>query len=184
MFLGASTAPVLEAIVQLKPDLIILRSWDEQSYENIRQIAPTFALDISAVGYWRETLLQISKAVGKEAATAQFLVDYDATAKHLAAELAPVAAAAPNVLFLYSYAASDGTMILGKSWTGVKPFELLQFNVMHPKGIDLSSGAVQVSPEIVNEVPILSSSSVHGLRMAVSHITQLTTSSKASRVFA
>jgi ABC-type Fe3+-hydroxamate transport system substrate-binding protein len=63
----------------------------------------------------------------------------------------PVAAATPDVLVIYSFSASEGTMVLGPTWTGSKPFELLGFTILEPAGLDLSKGGVApVSPEILS----------------------------------
>jgi hypothetical protein len=71
--------------------------------------------------------------------------------------LSPVKGAAAhssaNVLFIYSFSATDGTMLLGPSWTGSKPFELLGFTVLEPEGFDLTDGGVApISPEMPSEI--------------------------------
>ncbi|KAB8139674.1 ABC transporter substrate-binding protein [Chloroflexia bacterium SDU3-3] len=152
VFVGGAESPSLEQIAQLKPDLIISGVWAEEANKRMAQIAPLFIVDTATPDYWRGPLLELGKVFGREAQAQQFIDEYDASAKRLAAELAPVTACAPNVLFIYSYAATDGTMLLGPRWTGSKPFELFGFKVLAPEGYDLSSGALPVSPEIVSEV--------------------------------
>jgi iron complex transport system substrate-binding protein len=151
VFLGTADAPSLEQIVALKPDLIISGVWAETANPKLAEIAPTFVVDTGATGYWRETLGEIGRALGREPQSQQFLADYDATAKHLAEQLAPTAAAAAKVLFIYSFSATDGTMVLGPTWPGSKPFELLGFKIFEPAGLDLSKGGVAPSsPEILS----------------------------------
>jgi iron complex transport system substrate-binding protein len=153
IFLGAADAPALESIVALKPDLIISGVWAEAANDKLAQIAPTFVVDTAAPGYWRETLLEVGKALGREAQAQQFLVDYDASARRLAEQLAPTAARSPNVLFIYSFAATDGTMVLGPTWTGSKAIEALGFKIVEPAGLDLSNGGVApISPEMVGQI--------------------------------
>jgi iron complex transport system substrate-binding protein len=150
-FLGSANSPTLEQIVALKPDMIVSGVWAESANDDLAEIAPTFVVDTDAPGYWRETLSEIGRALGRESQAQQFLADYDASAKRLAEQLAPVAAEAPNVLFIYSFSATDGTMVLGPTWNGSKPFELLGFNVIEPAGLDLSNGGVApTSPEILS----------------------------------
>jgi iron complex transport system substrate-binding protein len=150
VFLGTADAPSLEAILALKPDLIISGVWAEKANPKLAEIAPTFVVDTGATGYWRETLGEIGRALGREPQSQQFLADYDATAKHLAEQLAPTAAAA-KVLFIYSFSATDGTMVLGPTWPGSKQFELLGFKIFEPAGLDLSKGGVAPSsPEILS----------------------------------
>jgi iron complex transport system substrate-binding protein len=151
VFVGTADSPSLEQIVALKPDLIISGVWAQAANTKMAEIAPTFVLDTDAPGYWRESLGEIGRALGREPQAQQFLADYDATAKRLAEQLAPVAAATPNVLFIYSFSASEGTMVLGPTWNGSKPFELLGFTILEPAGLDLSKGGVApVSPEILS----------------------------------
>jgi iron complex transport system substrate-binding protein len=153
VFLGSEESPSLELVSSLKPDLIVSGSWAQEANEKLAQIAPTYVVDQALEGYWRETLQEIGRLLGREPQAQQFIADYDATAKRLAEELAPVAESSPDVLFLYSYAPSDGTVLLGPGWAGSKPLELLGFNVLAPTGFDLSNGgSAPVSPEIVNEV--------------------------------
>jgi iron complex transport system substrate-binding protein len=151
VYLGGDDAPALEAIAQLQPDLIITGSWNEASLALLQQIAPTFVLDTAAEGYWRTTLLEVGKALGRTAAAEQFLADYDATVADLQEQLAPLAAETPNVLYWFSYAADyDG--VLGPDWVGSKAFALLGFTVITPEGVALEDGFAQVSPEILRDV--------------------------------
>jgi iron complex transport system substrate-binding protein len=151
VFVGTADSPSLEQIVALKPDLIISGVWAETANTKMAEIAPTFVLDIDVPGYWRESLSEIGRALGREPQAQQFLTDYDATAKRLAEQLAPVAAATPDVLFIYSYAAADGTVVLGPTWNGSKAFAQLGFTILEPAGLDLSKGGVApVSPEILS----------------------------------
>lgn len=152
VFVGSAESPSLEQIAQLKPDLIVTGVWAEEANKRLAEIAPLFVVDSATPDYWRGPLLELGNEFGRKAQAQQFIDEYDATAKRLTAELAPVAARTPNVLFIYSYAATDGTVLLGPGWTGSKPFELFGFKVLAPEGYDLSGGALPVSTEIVSEV--------------------------------
>ena len=147
-FVGSAATPSAELIATLSPDLIISTDYTEGN-EQLAQIAPTFQLSVDAPGYWRETLQDIGRLLGRESEAAQFLAEYDATVERLAAEIAPVAAKSPNLLLVYSFGASEGTMLLGNAWTGSRPFTQLGFRVLEPAGVSFANGVAPISPETV-----------------------------------
>lgn len=149
VYLGVSSTPAIEEIVKLKPDLIISGVWNKDANVRLAAIAPTFVLDTGAPGYWRETLVEIGRAVGRESQAREYIEAFAATESALRERVAPIAKASPNVLFIYSYAA-DGTMLLGKKWVGSRALETLGFNVIEPANLDLTTGVAPVSPEIVS----------------------------------
>ncbi|AIQ53449.1 ABC transporter substrate-binding protein [Paenibacillus sp. FSL R7-0331] len=63
--LGTRDEPNLEAIVALKPDLILMTDFQEEAYESVSKIAPTIVLDFYED--WRDTLATIGKITGKQA---------------------------------------------------------------------------------------------------------------------
>lgn len=63
--LGTRDEPNLEAIVALKPDLILMTNFQEEAYESVSKIAPTIVLDFYED--WRDTLATIGKITGKQA---------------------------------------------------------------------------------------------------------------------
>ncbi|HYF66258.1 MAG TPA: ABC transporter substrate-binding protein, partial [Herpetosiphonaceae bacterium] len=110
---------------------------------------PTLVLSVDEPGYWRQTLLDIARLVDRTPQAEQFLSEYDATVTRLAAQTAPVVKESPNVLLVYSFAAADGTMILGNDWYGSQPFTQLGFTVLEPEGVTFANGVAPTSPEIV-----------------------------------
>ncbi|WP_042201280.1 ABC transporter substrate-binding protein [Paenibacillus camerounensis] len=62
--LGTRDEPNLEAIVALKPDLILMTDFQEEAYESVSKIAPTIVLDFYED--WRDTLATIGKITGKQ----------------------------------------------------------------------------------------------------------------------
>jgi iron complex transport system substrate-binding protein len=151
IFLGSSLEPSLEELVKTKPDLILLQDEAEQSYSQASQIAPTMIIDASAKDYWKGTLLEVGKLVGREAQARQFLADFEQTSAELRATVAPVVQQTPNVMLLYSFAASDGTMLMSENWTGAQLLTQLGFKLVTPAGVTVpEQGFVQVSPEVVS----------------------------------
>lgn len=62
--LGTRDEPNLEAIVALKPDLILMTDFQEEAYESVSKIAPTIVLDFYED--WRDTLVTMSEITGKQ----------------------------------------------------------------------------------------------------------------------
>ncbi|MCU0492912.1 MAG: ABC transporter substrate-binding protein [Chloroflexaceae bacterium] len=144
-FVGAAATPSLETISRLKPDLIV--TYSEEALTELRQIAPTFQIDVNAAGYWRTTLQDLALLVNRPAEAEAFTADYETAIKTLAEQLAPVAKQTPKVLLVYSFAASDGTMLLGNDWNGSKPFTQLGFTVLEPADVTFQNGIAPISPE-------------------------------------
>ncbi|MGG4498921.1 ABC transporter substrate-binding protein [Brevibacillus reuszeri] len=65
----------LEKLLASKPDLIIAADDMQDKYEMLSQIAPTIILP--QAGDWRETLLQLGEAIGKEDTAKKVLADFD-----------------------------------------------------------------------------------------------------------
>jgi ABC-type Fe3+-hydroxamate transport system substrate-binding protein len=150
-FLGSSLEPSLEELVKTRPDLILLLDEAEQSYNQASQIAPTMMIDASAKDYWKGTLIEIGKLVGREAQARQFLADFERTSTEQRAKVAPVVQQTPNVMLLYSFAASDGTMVMSENWTGAQLLTQLGFKLVTPPGVTVpEQGFVLVSPEVVS----------------------------------
>lgn len=149
-FLGSSLEPSLEEMVKTKPDLILMLDEADKSYEQASQIAPTMMIDASAQEYWKGTLVEVGKLVGREAKAQQFLADFERNAAAQRAKVAPVIQKTPNVMLLYSFAASDGTMVMNERWTGAQLLKQLGFTLVTPAGVTVpASGFVLISPEVV-----------------------------------
>ncbi|PIG94575.1 iron-siderophore ABC transporter substrate-binding protein [Gloeocapsopsis sp. IPPAS B-1203] len=74
------TEPNLEAILKLKPDLILGISWEIEigTYPLISQIAPTVVVAVEAEKQWREPLKKYAEALGKTAEAEKILANYNA----------------------------------------------------------------------------------------------------------
>lgn len=153
IYVGDINSPSFELMSVLKPELIITTGWAPETHEKLAQIAPLYIIDQTSAGYWQETLQELGGLLGREQEAQEFIEEYDATVKQLAEQMKPVANSMQNILFLYSYAASDGTMILGPEWPGSKPFYELGFTVLSPEQVGLQgNNAVPISIEAVTEI--------------------------------
>lgn len=74
------TGPSLEAVLKLKPDLILEVAWGRSSltYQHLSQVAPTVVFMPDSDGQWKEPFLKFAEALGKTEKAKQILADYNA----------------------------------------------------------------------------------------------------------
>ncbi|WP_216321976.1 ABC transporter substrate-binding protein [Deinococcus aestuarii] len=66
-FVGTWTAPNLETILSLKPDLIVRSTWEgNQHYANLNKIAPTVGYREDASGFWQGSLRDLARVFGRQ----------------------------------------------------------------------------------------------------------------------
>lgn len=66
-FVGSWTAPNLETILTLKPDLIVRLTWEGNgNYVNLSKIAPTIGYREDAPGFWKKGLRDLARVFGRQ----------------------------------------------------------------------------------------------------------------------
>lgn len=73
--LGTRDEPNLEAIVALKPDLIIMTDFQEKIYDSVSKIADTIVLDFYED--WRDTAVTMGKITGKTTEAEALVKNYE-----------------------------------------------------------------------------------------------------------
>jgi len=68
--------PSLEKIIALKPDLILVRTWAEDSYDLLSRIAPTVMIDFFSLYDFKERLRYVAQALGKSDRVEELLSQY------------------------------------------------------------------------------------------------------------
>ena len=85
---GDSDSPNFEAIVALKPDLILGTKLNNQkNYELLSQIAPTVIADLETSGDWKRMLSKYAEALGKTDKAEQIMADYQARIEEFQAQM-------------------------------------------------------------------------------------------------
>ena len=84
---GDSDSPNLEAIVTLKPDLILGSMFNQKSYKLLSQIAPTVIADVETSGEWKKMLSKYAEALGKTDKAEQIMADYQARIEEFQAQM-------------------------------------------------------------------------------------------------
>ncbi|AZI45120.1 iron-siderophore ABC transporter substrate-binding protein (plasmid) [Deinococcus psychrotolerans] len=73
-FVGSWTAPNLETILALKPDLIVRLTWDgNQNYDKLSKIAPTVGYEEGGAGFWQKGLRDLARVFGKQVQAEQII---------------------------------------------------------------------------------------------------------------
>jgi len=78
--IGQSGEPSLEAILSLKPDLIVGLDFQQDIYPQLAQIAPTLLVPFEHSGQWKEAFLKTGAALNQEPAARSELEAYQARA--------------------------------------------------------------------------------------------------------
>ncbi len=85
--IGKGGEPNLEAILALKPDLIVGQDAHQGIYPQLAQIAPTVLVSFEHSGQWKEVFLTMGTALNQEAATQAALEAYQARAAEFQAQM-------------------------------------------------------------------------------------------------
>ncbi|NDJ15744.1 ABC transporter substrate-binding protein [Myxacorys almedinensis] len=73
------TGPSLEAVLSLKPDLILEVAWGNSlTYQHLSQVVPMVVVIPESDGQWKPAFLKFAEALGKEQEAKQVLTNYDA----------------------------------------------------------------------------------------------------------
>ncbi|WP_411169775.1 iron-hydroxamate ABC transporter substrate-binding protein [Clostridium sp. MB05] len=70
----------IEAVMNLKPDLIVISTVQEKMYDQLSEIAPTVMIKLEALN-WKEDVKAFAKVFNKEDVANKWLEDYEAKAK-------------------------------------------------------------------------------------------------------
>lgn len=94
----------VEAIMNLKPDLIIISTVQEKMYDQLSEIAPTVMIKLEALN-WKEDVKAFAKVFNKEGGANTWIENYDKKAKEVGDKIKEIQGA--NTTYL-SFLASGG----------------------------------------------------------------------------
>ncbi|MDB5044595.1 MAG: ABC-type transporter, periplasmic subunit [Deinococcus sp.] len=117
-FVGSWTAPNLETLLALKPDLILRLTWGgNQNYANLSKIAPTLGYREDAAGFWTKGLRDVARLFGRQERAEQVIKQLSDQRRESARKLlkAGVFKTYPKVLVLSPF--SGGTNYV---YTGIR----------------------------------------------------------------
>ncbi|WP_449317707.1 iron-siderophore ABC transporter substrate-binding protein, partial [Rothia mucilaginosa] len=107
---GKRTDPDVEAIANLKPDLILINNTNKKDelYESLAKIAPTVVTEGTGVN-WKQDFLLIAAALGTTEKAEKLMEEYNTKAKSVGQK------AGSEKTFSFLYASADRTRIFAKS---------------------------------------------------------------------
>ncbi|MGJ3251625.1 MAG: ABC transporter substrate-binding protein [Elainellaceae cyanobacterium] len=149
--LGLRDTPSLEAIVQLKPDLILGEIYVNHLYSNLSAIAPTL-LFRGHGDDWKQSIQEIAQVFDREERAQAVIKSHEQKLASVRAQLAPVAETYPKILLVdarklpVSFDLRDNTNISG----GL--IEELGFQVMLPSDDVIQRFNWVFSPEILPQL--------------------------------
>jgi iron complex transport system substrate-binding protein len=130
---GLATSPSIEAILKVKPDLILGTEYNASQYETLSKTAPTLLLDWSNA---EKNLTTIAQAVGRSEKAEQLLMETEQQIMAARDTFAPVVATHPKVLLLRSGELQDiyvGNRAFGHCSSLIQD---LGFQLISPPGFD------------------------------------------------
>lgn len=129
--LGLRNSPSLEALVELKPDLIIGEHFHESFYSQFSQIAPT-VLFSGQEDDWKRSLVSLAKGFDEEEKAQDILDNYQQRITQIKAEYAEVIAANPDVLMMYGSELPQNIRLETEDTFAGHILEDLGFNMVYP----------------------------------------------------
>ena len=152
-YVGLESAPSLEAIALLQPDLIITpNGYGKERYAQLSQIAPTLTFDGADRLYWQEALRLLAQLTGKSAEAEQVSTAFDTALAEARTQLAPIVAAKPRLALLF-LPAPTMTFMINQQFAFGATFADLGMTIVVPEKVEFNeAGSAQVSDEIVAQV--------------------------------
>ena len=131
---GQSFTPSIEALLKLKPDLILGSEFNKAQYETLSQLAPTLLFD------WFDTqtnLRAVARAIGRPEKAEELIAQIQQQIAIAREEFAPIVAAHPKILMLDAMQLSEISVISKPDSCG-SLIEDLGFQPVYPPGWDAS----------------------------------------------
>ena len=158
--LGVHTAPSLERLTQLQPDLILGEDWQGDKYSLLSQIAPTLLFsdrqDPNKIQSWEQDIDGIAKALGREAQVKQLLAAHEKQIAQAREALQPVLQAYPRIFLIASNLRATDLESQPESTVG-RLLEEIGFEIVRPPGFADSRTAIswEIVPKIETDLVIV-----------------------------
>lgn len=154
-YVGLVGEPSLEAIAQLRPDLIIAYTNEGSfvasgGYDQLSAIAPTLAFSFEADGEisWYEPLRTVATALDRQAEADAYIAGFEAQLDELQTAFAPIVADTPRMSFFF-WPNPSVNFVLGPNHYFAPILQRLGFEIVVPEGVELRNGvSAPVSLEV------------------------------------
>ncbi len=149
--IGRRGEPSLEAILQVKPDLILGENFGQEYYAKLAQVVPTLLFRGSGKEQWQGSLKAVAQALGKEEQALEVIANYEKQVSDTRKHLAATVAAYPRLLLLASNDLKEYIDVrAGADYTGGLLADL-GFQLVAPLGLADKEEIKQISLEVLPE---------------------------------
>ncbi|SFL36156.1 iron complex transport system substrate-binding protein [Paenibacillus sp. 1_12] len=147
---GQSSAPNLEKVLQLKPDLIFGEEKNHsKSYPALSKIAPTLVYATKDMEEdWNKVFLSVGEAVGKTALAKTKLQEFDNKTKALKEKLVPKLG---NETVLFVKVTDKDTRVMGNK-SPLGKIAYTQLGLKYPAGLPEEDGEIKIALEKLPEI--------------------------------
>lgn len=153
MNLGVRDTPSLEAIVQLKPDLILGENFLDQFYSNLSAIAPT--LLFSGQGDdWKQSIQEIAQVFDREERAREVIESHEQKLATVRAKLAPVTETQPQILLIDARKLPGSFWVYDNTTFAGDLIKELGFQLMLPSERKQRSISLEILPQIDTDIVI------------------------------
>lgn len=151
---GTWDSPSLEAIVKLKPDLIVGSTLTNQGqYSLLSQAAPTLLFSYGGKQEWQTQLRRLAKVLGRAEKAEQVIATHTQLLNTTRKKLQPAVQRYPQVLVLASEQLDQGLAVENSDSRCGGLLENLGFKVLTPKNIGTGTrGVNNISLELLPEL--------------------------------
>lgn len=150
-YVGTWQSPSLEAILKLKPDLILRQYLDQTLYDRLSQIAPVLLPNLNgSFDQWQEDILVLGQVMKREAQAQQVLKTYQQKIARTNLELQPISQT-QQVLLLSMSDVDAIEVFTDKTFAG-DVLKDLGLQLIVPKPAPLGSGVVTISLETLPQL--------------------------------
>ncbi|NES96576.1 MAG: ABC transporter substrate-binding protein, partial [Desertifilum sp. SIO1I2] len=151
-YVGTSTDPSLEAIVQLKPDLILATlEMNQQEYALLSQIAPTLILPYGAGNDWQENLQKIAQLTDRSELAQNAIAQHQQRVAQVRQNLAPEIQNRSRILVLVGNQLDRGLRVEGNTNSCGSLLENIGFELVLPS--NSPTGSPNLSLEKLPQLP-------------------------------
>lgn len=150
-YVGTWQSPSLEAILKLKPDLILRQYLDQTLYDHLSQIAPVILPNLDGnFDKWQEDILILGQVMKREVQAQQVLKTYQQEISRINLELQPISQT-QQVLLVSMSDIGAIEVFTDKTFAG-DLLKDLGFQLIIPKPALLGSGVITISLETLPQL--------------------------------
>jgi iron complex transport system substrate-binding protein len=149
IYIGTHQSPSLEAMLVLKPDLILGRYMSGTQYTTVSKVAPVLPLNKDPVE-WQQDFIVLAEMVNQQQLANQVIEQYNQTITRTKTKLATVAQG-NKILLIDSRGSNNFSILTNRNYMGAL-LEDIGFDIVVPKLSTPDTGIIPVSLEGMSQL--------------------------------